>query len=368
MTAVTDAAAVPERGTAETLAAKLPFWEQAQSLGYSYAIGQWAVGFWSGLYVLIFQAHYWGRSFKWTWDHLNVLWHFKAIPLIGNWMFTWYDDGRHIFLRDAPEAVLAYSVVAMIITWLATKKYQVPLIRKFLIKLGLAKPKPPKVPLIHRVAVRFGIPSIYQEDMGRHPDTSLLQYVFLIPSMLLASLVGEIPAAVIIFGGIAVAHRAGYSSPWLEPTSPWVPVVIGVAGGKMFGHMPAVKAGYDLQRKYGIGKRLAVSYAADTILDRFAAAAVAAMTDTAAAAALAAAKATARNELTGMRRADPSLLYPGSYRRLYAKLLAAHAPVKRYGLPSAVTFATAVVLFFVVGGWGVYLRKYGISHGFWLPW
>ena len=356
MTATTSAYAnpVPDRGTAEALAAKLPFWDQAQSLAYSAVIGQWAIGFWSGLYVLVTQAHWFGKSLKYSWDHLNVLWHFQVVPGIGGWMYSNYKIFEHIFLRDAPEAVLAYAVVATIITWLAIKKYQVSPVRKVLIRLGLARPQERKIPLVHKVAVRLGIPSVYQEDLGRHPGTSLLQYVFLVPSMLLASLTGEIPVAAVIFGAMAIAHRNGYHSPWLEPTSPWVPVVIGLAGGRVFGHMPAVKAGYDLQVKYGIGKRLAVSYAADTILDQVSAGTID--------------RTRARNELTGMRRADPSLLYPASYRRLYKQLLAKHVPVKKYRLPSAVTFAAAVVLFLVIGGWGVYLRKWGIGHGFWMPW
>lgn len=347
------ATAVPQHSAAEVLAGKIPFWDRAQSLLYSIVAGQWAVGFWSGIYVLVTQAHWFGKSFKYTWDHLNVLWHFRAVPGIGNWMFDNFDLARHIFLRDAPEAVLAYAVVAMIITWLAGKKYQVSLVRKALIKLGLAKPKARKVPLIHRILVKMGMPSIYQEDLGRHPDTSPAQYAFLIPSMLFAALFGEIVAAAIIFGGIAFAHRQGYYSPWLEPTSPWVSVVIGIAGGKAFGHFPAVKAGYDAQRFY-LGKRLAVNYAADQILDGFKDNLIS--------------HDKARNELTAMRRADPAIWYPASYRRLYDRLLAARAAVRKYGKLSTVTFALFVLLFVVIGGWGVYLRKYGISHGFWLPW
>lgn len=341
------------QSNAEVLAGKIPFWDRAQSTVYSIIAGQWAVGFWSGLYVLITQAYWFGKSFKWTWDHLNVLWHFKAIPWIGTWAYDNYDLGRHIFLRDAPEAVLAYSVVAMIITWLAMKKYQVSLFRKLLMKLHLAGPPERKIPRVQRAMVRLGMPSIYQEDMGRHPDTSPWQYLFLIPSMLFAALPGEIVMAAIVFGGIALAHHMGYYSPWLEPTSPWVSPLIGIAGGKAFGHAPAVKAGYDAQRFY-LGKRLAVNYAADTILLRF----HEDLID----------RATARNELTRLRRADPAIWYPASYRHLYEALLKAKAAVRKYGKLSTVTFALFVLLFLVIGTWGVYLRKWGIGHGFWLPW
>jgi hypothetical protein len=347
------AATVPQRSSAEVLAGKIPFWDRAQSLLYSIIAGQWAVGFWSGVYVLVTQAHYFGKSFKTTWDNLPQLMHLGAIPGIGHFIIENADLARHIFFRDAPEAVLAYAVVAMIITWLAMKKYQVSLFRKVLMKVGLAKAPERKIPLVQRVLVRLGMPSIYQEDMGRHPDTSPLQYFFLLPSMLFAALFGEIIMAALIFGGIAFAHHHGYYSPWLEPTSPWVSPLIGIAGGKAFGHVPAVKAGYDAQRFY-LGKRLAVNYAADAILTGFRNDEIS--------------QVKARNELTGMRRADPSIWYPASYRLLYETLLKARAKVRQYGWLSTVTFALFVILFVVVGGWGVYLRKYGITHGFWLPW
>lgn len=347
------AVAAPSQSAAEVLAGKIPFWDRVQSLGYSYIAGQWAVGFWSGLYVLITQAHYFGRSFKETWDNLAVIWHMGAIPWVGHFIVENADLARHIFFRDAPEAVLAYAVVAMIITWLAMKKYQPSLVRRLLMKLHLAGEPERKIPLIQKAIVKLGMPSIYQEDMGRHPDTSTAQYIFLIPSMLLAALPGETIMAAIIFGGIAFAHHHGYYSPWLEPTSPWVSPLIGIAGGKAFGHVPAVKAGYDAQRFY-LGKRLAVNYRADQILDNFLADPTTHV--------------KARNELTAMRRADPSILYPASYRHLYDRLLARHAAVRRYGKLSTLTFALGILVFVVIGAWGVYLRKYGIGHGFWMPW
>jgi len=343
----------PTQSAAEILAGKIPFWNRAQSVVYSAAAGQWAVGFWSGVYVLVTQAHYFGKSFKNTWDNLAVILHLGAIPGIGRFLVENADIGRHIFFRDAPEAVLAYAVVAMIITWLAMKKYQVSLFRKILIKLHLAGEPERKIPLIQKAMVRVGMPSIYQEDMGRHAGTSPLQYMFLIPSMLLAALPGEILVAAIIFGGIAFAHHHGYYSPWLEPTSPWVSPLIGTAGGKAFGHAPAVKAGYDAQVFY-LGKRLSVNYAADSILSSFHEDLIS--------------QAKARNDLTRMRRADPAIWYPASYRHLYDRLLAARTAVREYGKLSTVTFALFVVLFVVIGAWGVYLRKYGIGHGFWMPW
>jgi hypothetical protein len=345
------AVSVPHSG-AEQLAAKIPLLDRIQALAYSLIAGQWAVGFWSGVYVLVFQAHWFGKSFKYTWDHLNTLWHFRAIPGIGDWLFAHYDIGRHIFLRDAPEAILAYAVVAMIITFLASKEKA-------------------KTPWLDRLFVRLHIPSIYQgryevrhgrkKGQPRRADTSPLQFTFLLPSMLATAIPGEAIIGAIIFGGIAIAHSRGYNSPWLLPTSPWVAPVIGIAGGRFAGHRPAVKAGADIQRYFGT-RRLAVPYAADAILDGFALW----VRDGNAPGAIS--KETARNELTGMRRADPSLWYPVTYRRLYARLLAAHAAVRQYSKASKWVFGAGLVLALVIGLWGVYLRKWGIAHGFWLPW
>lgn len=326
--------APPQRGTAEAIAARIPLWGQIQKLVYSAVCGQWAVGFWSGLYVLVFQAHYFGKSFKYTWDHLAQLWHVRAIPGAGPWMYLNSDLFRHLYLRDAPESILAYAVVAMIVPVLASKK----------------KAKPP---LIHRIMVRLGMPSPYQGDLGRHPDTSGLQYLFLMPSMLLAAIPGEIIMSVLVFGGMAAAHRAGYHSPWLTPTSPWVSVAIGIGGGRLAGHAPAVKAGQDIQRFYA-SKRVALVYAADKILSQFKTGQIS--------------QDKARHELTSMRRSDPSILYPASYRMLYDRMVEDRVPVREYGRVSTIVTVSAVIVFVVVGGWGIYLRKWGITHGFWMPW
>jgi hypothetical protein len=339
----TEAINVPQSG-AEQLARKVPFWDWLQSLVYSLVVGQWAVGFWSGVYVLIFQAHWFGKSLKYSWDHLNLLWHFRAIPGIGNWLYAHYDIARHIFLRDAPEAILAYAAVAMIITVLASREKE-------------------KTPWLDRQFVKMHIPSIYQgrfdyrhgpkKGQRRRADTSPAQFAFLLPSMLLTAIPGEAIISAVIFGGMALATRQGYHSAWLTPASPWVPVAIGIAGGRFAGHRPAVKAGADINQ-YFAGKRLAISYAANTILEDFAAGKIT--------------QDKARNELTGMRRADPSLLYPWSYRQLYARLLAAHARVRDYSRWSKWVIGLGMVIALVIGLWGVYLRKYGIAHHFWLPW
>jgi hypothetical protein len=338
---MTTAAPITE-SPVESFVGKIPFAGKLQSILYSLIVGQWAVGFWSALYILIFEADWFGESFKYTWDNLNTLWHFKAIPGIGHWLFAYYGDGRHLFLRDAPESVLAYALVAMIIPLLQSK----------------VRDKPP---LADRLMVRLGMPSPYQGKLGRHPHTSGLQYLFLVPSMLLASLPGEIIASVIIFGGMALAHHYGYHPGWLTPLGtvpagpvriPWIQIAVGIAGGKFLGHKPAVKAGQDIQRYY-LGKRLALVYAADTILDQF----VGGELD----------HDKARDQLTSMRRSDPSFWYPAAYRMMYARMLAARVKVGKYSVLSTIVTIVVVVIVVVIGGWGVYLRRYGITHTFWMP-
>jgi hypothetical protein len=334
---------VPQSG-AEKLAEKIPALSRIQAVAYSIVVGQWAVGFWSGVYVLVTQAHYFGKSFKNTWDNLPQLMHLGAIPGIGHFIIDNADLARHIFFRDAPEAILGYAFVAMIITILATKEKE-------------------KTPWLDRQFVKLHIPSVYQgrftirhgprKGQRRRADTSPAQFVLLLPSMLLTAVPGEAIMAAAIFGGIALAHHRGYHSPWLEPTSPWVSPLIGIAGGRFAGHRPAIKAGYDIQR-YFIGKRLWITYTADRILLGFKAEEIT--------------QDAARNKLTRMRRADPSLLYPISYRRLYDKLLAQRAKVREYSSWSRWVFGLGMAIALIIGLWGVYLRKWGIGHGFWLPW
>lgn len=305
-----------------------------QTLVYSAGLGQLAVGFWSGAYVLIFQAHYFGKSFKYTWDHLFRIWHFGAIPGIGHWLLDHETIARHLFARDVPEAVLGYALVAMIVPILVTKRKDEP-------------------PLLDKIMVRIGMPSPYQEQLGRHPDTSALQYLFLLPSMLLAMLPGVIITSAVIFLGVALAHQVGYNTGWLTSTAWWIPIAVGIAGGRLAGHKPAVKAGQDIQR-FNLDKRLALYYRAENLMGAFGSHQLT--------------MDQALPRLTRMRRLDPAWYYPFSYRDRYSDLLARHRPVRHYGLGSSIGIRLTVALVLIVGLWGVYLRKYGIGHGFWLPW
>ena len=316
------------RPLAETITDRIPFWDNLQTVAYSVGLGFIAVGVTSALYILIFQARYFGHSLKYSWDHLAQLWHFGAVPGIGHWLVAYSDIGRHVFGRDVPESIVGYALVAMIVVKLQTKQRDKP-------------------PLADRVMLKLHMPSRYQ---GR--DTSALQYLLLFPSMLLAALPGLLISSAAVFGGMALAHRYGYHPAWLVPTAGWVPVVIGLAGGNLAGHKPAVKAGDDVQR-YFLGKRLAISYAADQVLEDFQSGVISLD--------------NARNKITRMRRADPSALYPLSYRLRYARLLKAHAPVKHYSRASAIGISGVVVILAVLAAYGLYVRHYGVTHGFWMP-
>jgi hypothetical protein len=321
------------RTVAEELLPKIPFWGTLQNLGYSVALTQVAVGIVSALYVLITQAAYFGHSFKGTWDRLDLLWHFHGVPLIGGWMVAHWDIFRHVYLRDAPESVLAFALVAMIVVkWKNLKD---------------------KTPLMDRVLVKLRMPSPYQGQAGRHPDTSPLQFLFLLPSMLIIALPGEILVSAAVFGGMALASKQGYHSPWLTAQSPWVPIVIGIAGGALAGHKPAVKAGRDVQR-YFLGKRLAATYAAGDILSGFELHRTTLE--------------EARDKLTGMRRTTPGVLFPVTYQLRYASLLARHEPAQRHGKAGSAVTVGFVLILIVLAGYGLYVRKWGISHPpIWMP-
>lgn len=327
------------RQITEELLPKIPFWGTLQNLGYSVALTQVAVGIVSALYVLIFQAKYFGKSFKFTWDNLDLLWHFHGVPLIGGWLVAHWDIGRHVYLRDAPESVLAFALVAMVVVKWKNLKARTPFMDRVLIKLRMPSPYQ------DRARTRTGLP--------RHPDTSPLQFLFLLPSMLIISLPGEILASVAVFGGMALASKQGYHSPWLTPTSPWVPIVIGIAGGALAGHKPAVKAGRDVQR-YFLGKRLAATYGAEDILSDFERAIIT--------------QDTARDRLTAMRRTSPGILYPVTYQLRYKALLKRREPAQRHSRWAGAATVGFVLILIVLAGYGLYVRKWGISHPpFWMP-
>jgi hypothetical protein len=132
-----------------------------------------------------------------------------------------------------------------------------------------------------------------------------------------------------------------------------VPIAIGIAGGKFAGHKPALKAGADVQHFY-MGKRIVLANAADQILTQFREGLIP--------------QDSARDQLTRMPRTSPSMWYPEVYRALYRQLISKGAPVRRYSVASTIGLVAFVTVFVVCGGWGVYLRKYGIGHGFWMPW
>lgn len=316
----------------EEILPRIPFFGRLKDAAYGVGATQVAVGIVSALYVLITQATYFGKSFKYTWDHLDILWHFHAIPYIGGWMVDYWKDFQHIFLRDAPESVLGYALVVMV-----------------LVKV---KPLKDKVPVMDRVLTKLRMPSPYQGRLGRHEATSARQFLLLPVSMLLAAIPGEIIASAVIFPGMALAHKYGYHSPWLEPTSPWVPIAIGIAGGNLAGHKPAVKAGQDVQRFF-LRQRLAVAYRAEQLLTSFADGDLE--------------LAEARDKLTSMRGTEPGVLYPESYRWRYRSMLSKRLPAVMKGKGETFAIVAFVLVSTVLAGYGLYVRKWGVSHGFWMP-
>jgi len=317
---------------AEEILPRIPFFGRLKDTGYAVGGTQVAVGIVSALYVLITQAPYFGRSFKYTWDHLDLIWHFHGIPYIGGWMVDYWKVFQHIFLRDAPESVLAYALVVMIFV--------------------KVKPLKDKIPFMDKVLVKARMPSPYQGRLGRHEQTSALQFLLLPVSMLLAAIPGEIIASAVIFPGIALAHKYGYHSPWLEPTSPWVPIAVGIAGGNLAGHKPAVKAGQDVQRFF-LRRRLAVAYTAEQWLTQFADGDMS-MDE-------------ARDKLTSMRGTEPGVLYPESYRWRYRSMLDKRLPAARKSKGETFAIVAFVLVSTVLAGYGLYVRKWGVTHGFWMP-
>lgn len=347
----------------EEILPKIPFFGRLKDLAYSVAGSQYAVGVMSAVYILIWQATYFGFSFKKSWDNLNQVWHFNAVPVIGQFLYSNWDIGRHTFFRDALESVLAYALVVMVIVKIKPL-YAPGLGYKIRQRLGL--PVTPwaqrkrKIPLVHRVLGFCHMPTPYQGDMtrwiGNRPrkaQTTPLQYLMLLPSMFLASVPGMAVMAALVYGGIAYAHHQGYHSPWLTPASPWVAIVIGVAGGNAFGHLPAVKAGQDVQ-KYFLRLRLAVAYFAEDMLNRYRDGAV--TLD------------VARDEITALRKTKPGKLYPDVYRARYDTLLKRRESADQGSWLEKAAIVVFILVLTVLAGYGLYVRKYGISHGhFWIP-
>lgn len=317
---------------------KLPLFSQGKDTVYFAAFTQIAVGVAYSAYIAITQATYFGFSLKQSWDHLDRIWHFAAVPWIGSWLVHWFNVGRHLYGRDEPETIITYALVII-----------------FLVKV---KPPKDKIPAVDRVMIALHMPSVYQGRVRhrfglhagelRRADTSGLQYLFLLPSMLVMQVPGLIAMSVAVFGGIAAAHRAGYHAGWLAPDAWWVPIVIGIAAGAFWGHRPANKAGYDIQKSY-LKRRLWVAYAAEALLGKFLAGELT--------------LAEARDLITGMRDAKPSQLYPDAYRFRYDQMLADRAsarPAAWWERPRTVLLSG---IFAAAALYGLYAKWIGIPSG-----
>jgi hypothetical protein len=317
---------------------RLPLFSQVKDTTYFAGLTQVAVGVAYTAYIAITQATYFGFSLKGSWDNLDKLLHFAAIPWIGSWLVRWFDYGRHLYGRNEPETIITYALVVIFLVKVKKLKDEIPAADRFMIALHMPSPYQ------GRVRHRWG----RHAGELRRTDTSLLQYVFLLPSMLLMQLPGLVGMSVVVFGGIAAAHRAGFHAGWLSPYAWWVPIVIGVGAGAFFGHRPANKAGYDIQKSY-LKRRLAVAYAAEELLDRFHDGELS--------------RDEARDQLTGMRDAKPSQLYPDAYRFRYDWMLRDRAtaePAHWWERPRAVLMLT---VFAVMAGYGLYAKWIGIPSG-----
>lgn len=370
MTTAQPAAHLPEHAPVsaasritEEILPRIPFFGKLKDLGLAFIATQVAVGIMSAIYIVIFQGTYFGRSNKPYWDGLNSEWHFGAIPWTGTFLNENWDIGRHLFFRDATESVLAYALVVMI--FVKIKPLYGPglgyKIRKALrLQVPSAPPVRKNIPLVHRILGFLHMPTPYQGDMNRwigsgprKAQTTPLQYVFLLPSMFLASVPGMTIAAAVIYGGMAFAHHHGYYSPWLTPESPWVPVAVGIAGGNAFGHLPAVKAGQDVQ-KYFLKLRLAIAYFAEDMLEDYRTGVVT--------------LARARDVITALRGTKPGRWYPEVYQARYDTLLARREPADRGGKLERITISLFVLSLAVLAVYGLYARKWAIPHhDLWIP-
>jgi hypothetical protein len=331
------------RGTAEALIGKIPLWGKIQNILYSVALIQWATGIVTAVYVIIIDWTWFGYSFHNTWNNLNTLWHVRAIPWIGTFLYENWALARHLYYRNLQETVLSYAFVSMIIVAISVK----PKLRG-------------RVPWTHKLLVKMGMPSPYQSQLGRHPDTSGLQYLFLLPSMIICELPGIIVFSAVVFGGMAIGHRLGYDPAWFRPEGtigigtvqiPWVTIVVGLGAGHFYGRLPAVKAGQDIQRRY-LDVRLAMRYRAGEILNQ----AIKGTVD----------EDAALNALTALPRTRPPELYPATYRHWYDALLKAHAPARPRSKWATAASRLTVTLCVLLGIYGIYIQRYGIHAGhFW---
>lgn len=345
----------------EEILPKIPFFGRIKDLGYAFAVSQIAVGIMSAVYIVIWQGRYFGFSLKPYWDGANGYLHFKAVPWIGQFLYDNWDIGRHLFFRDALESVLAYALVVMVVVKIRPLYQRNPAVIRLLGRAGISLPPVrTRIPLAHRVLGFCHMPTPYQGDMNRwirhgprKAQTTPLQYLLLLPSMFLASVPGMAVAAAVIYGGMAYAHHRGYSSPWLTPESPWVPIAVGIAGGNAFGHLPAVKAGQDVQ-KYFLRMRLAIAYFAEDMLNDYRDGEIT--------------LARARDEITALRGTKPGRLYPDVFRARFDTLLSRREPADQGSKLEKATIMLFVLVLTVLAVYGLYARKWAIPHGdLWIP-
>jgi hypothetical protein len=340
----------------EQIAEKIPFLGKIQNLVYGAILSAVAVGIPTAIYVITTQGVYFGKSFKYTWDNLDKLWHVSAIPLIGDWMVRYWDVFRHLFLRDDPEPLLAFALVAVIVVKQLALKDKTPLIDRFLL-----------IPL--------HMPSRYQSRYTtwrgrrsgtaqfRRADPSLPQILLLPLSILVAAIPGEAVASAIIFPALAFEHSR-HQMLGVGPETWWVIILIGVAGGAFAGHSPAVAVGEYLQR-YFLGRRLLVAYAAEKIMTALAVGwSIESPQERRESLAI------ARDQVTAMRSTHPSVVYPPAYRIRYDDLLIARYQPRPRGKVMVVSTWLFVAALLVLAVYGLYVKYIGLKvldGNFWKP-
>jgi len=343
------ASGVSAARTSDEVLGKIPFSGRIKDAIYLAAGPLAAVGIIATLYVLVTQASYWGDSLKPIWDNLDRIWHFAAIPGIGNWLVAHWDIGRHLYLRGVPETVLSYALVMMLFATVKPLKRRTPAIDKILIFAHMPSP----------YQARYNR-WIWHRGQPRPERTSGLQYLLLVPSMLIAMLPGTIICSVAAFGLIALAHKYGITAGWLNPDAFWVSLFIGLGAGKLAGHRPPLKAGQDVQRFF-LGGRLAAAYTAESLLTSY-------HDGPRDGKPLAA----ARDALTSMRGTQPGAIYPARYIARYDRLLELRAPAGKRSTWQTIVITAVAVVSAVFAIYGLYITKGPLLHLYkpghpWIP-
>lgn len=310
------------------------------------------------IYICLFEARYrFGDtvySLGPAWNNLpvtlNVTSWLNWIPVpgsggLGSWIINHWDLIQHIYFNKIPAGIVAFTFIGL------------------LLGLGAGKPlgKPKAVDkMFIKLNQWFRIfPNRYQGYR-----TTSVQYALLPFSMLLAALPGVIAGSVLIYGSTALLHFAAVTPP--DPLaflhinfarailagSIWQPIAIGALGQHFFARYVTLKAGED-EQSYFLESRADNAYDAGAILEGYK---NGTCTET-----------TAINEISGMRKATPSKIYPPIYRHRLTAMLKARVPVPEHGNEARVVMPAILAFMAVALLLGAYWYTWLPKHGGWLP-